>query len=145
MVLPSHSWLPAPSLTALLVQQLINLKKQKVSQNQQISDCLLHEKQNKPFWIFCFPTWTIFFRLVKRSCRSFAWQKRTWAKARTKVTLIMGSKSQTDNLFPLLLLKTYADALTQCTALKDFLPLKRQAPVSTGLFPPLGSLREVFS
>ena len=72
-------------------------------------------------------------RLGKRSRRSSACQKRTCAKARTRVTLIMASKSQQDNLFHLRLLKTCADALTQHAALKAFPPLKRQAPISTGL------------
>lgn len=83
-------------------------------------------------------------RLGKR-CHRSACQKRTCAKARTRVTLIMASKSQQDNLFHLWLLKTCADALIQHTALKVFSSLKKQAPISTGLlkhlFPALGGLR----
>lgn len=72
-------------------------------------------------------------RLGKCSHISSACQETTCAKAGTRVTLIMASKSQEDNLFHLWLLKTRADAVTQHAALKAFPPLRRQAPNSTGI------------
>lgn len=72
-------------------------------------------------------------RLGKCSHVSSACQERTCAKAGTRVTLIMATKSQEDNLFHLQLLKTRADAVTQHAALKASPPLRRQAPNSTGL------------